>query len=153
MQDLRNCFLSPWVADQGNYNSSLLCKGDWRNVSHGLSIACQISSKLHCLPVGHFPIHKMERKGVISILPSLTRMSLNEIIYQIPGALEKIGAVLSPDSHTHPHTHYLLPPAGWHDTQLPRNIRVGSIQLQSCYIFLQVRIVLQKSYAQLLSLF
>lgn len=46
--------------------------------------------------------------------------------------------------HMDSHTHYLLWPAGQHDAELPRNLRAGWIQLQSCYIFLPGKTVLQK---------
>ena len=78
--------------------------------------------------------------NLISSLPSLTRMSLSGRLCQPPGDLEKAGAMPSP-----PWQILMLftscGPDGQHGTELTRNLRVGWIQQQRCYIFLLVRTV------------
>lgn len=74
----------------------------------GSATTCEISSKLHCLPTAIFLSATWREREIISAPPSLTSMSLNERIYQIPGALEKTGAVRPPhptSPHSDPHAH------------------------------------------------
>lgn len=67
----------------------------------GSATTCEISSKLHCLPIAIFLSMTWREREIISAPPSLTSMSLNERIYQISGALEKIGAMPSPPAPPH----------------------------------------------------
>lgn len=115
-----------------------------RNVLNvGSSTICDISSKPHSIPIAISPSIK-RRKWGCWLSPPLPHKNESKYTKYLELLKKVVPCPLPTPPHTDPHAHYLLRPAGWHAMQLLGHIRVGWIQLQSCYIFLLLRIVLLK---------